>query len=96
MKSIPLRKATAPLADYARDLDAEPVILTVRGKPVAALIAIDDVGVMTSSLARKQRFMAIIEESRAKLRAEGGISSDEMRRRLGIKPRRRQTRRAVG
>lgn len=95
MKSLPLRKATAPLTEYARDLTTEPVVFTVRGKPVAALVAIESADAETISLATNPRFMAIIEESRARLRAEGGISSEEMRRRLGIKPRRRQARRVA-
>ena len=33
------------------------------------------------------RFLAIIERSRARQKAEGGLSSDEMRRRLGLRPK---------
>jgi hypothetical protein len=31
--------------------------------------------------------MAIIEDSRRRFREEGGLTSDEVRRRLGIKPK---------
>jgi hypothetical protein len=41
----------------------------------------------TRTLAVHPEFLALIERSRARLRAEGGISSDEMRRRLQRPPR---------
>lgn len=41
MKKLELAKATAPLAKYALDVRKEPVVLTERGKPVAALVAIE-------------------------------------------------------
>src|SRR5438105_5032597 len=37
MKSIELQQATQPLADYTRELRDEPLVLTVNGRPVAAL-----------------------------------------------------------
>ena len=40
MKTLEMSKATAPLADYARDVDKEPVIVTEHGRPVAALMPI--------------------------------------------------------
>jgi hypothetical protein len=36
------------------------------------------------ALSTNPQFMALIERSRARHRAEGGISSEEMRRRLGL------------
>ena len=38
-------------------------------------------------LSINQKFMAMIERSRARHKAEGGISSEGMRRRLGLKGR---------
>jgi hypothetical protein len=38
----------------------------------------------TESLSNNPKFLAILERSRKRLREEGGISSDEMRRRLGL------------
>ena len=40
------------------------------------------------ALGKHPDFLALIERSRARQRAEGGISSEEMRRRLGLKPKR--------
>jgi prevent-host-death family protein len=80
-----MEKATAPLFEYARDVRKHPVILTVKGKPVAALVSIENADAETVTLSTNPRFLAVIERSRARHRAEGGISSAEMRRRLGLK-----------
>jgi prevent-host-death family protein len=85
MKTLEMAKATAPLAEYARDVSREPVILTVRGKPVAALVSVENADLETITLSTHPQFIALIERSRARQRAEGGISSEEMRRRLGAR-----------
>lgn len=85
MKTLDLAKATAPLADYARDVGKEPVVLTSGGRPVAALVAIENADLETVALSNHPRFLAVIERSRARQKSEGGISSGEMRRRLGLK-----------
>lgn len=41
-------------------------------------------------VAASPRFQAIIERSRERHRREGGISPEEMRRRLGVAPRARR------
>ena len=84
MKTIELDQATASLAEYARQVKSEPVLLTEHGNPVAALLSLENVDRESLSLSTNPQFMEIIEQSRARLAAEGGISSDEMRRRLGL------------
>jgi len=85
MKTLEMKQATASLAEYARDVKKEPVILTVAGKPVAALIAIENADAETVSLSTDPRFLALIERSRARHSAEGGITRPEMRRRLRLR-----------
>lgn len=85
MKMLELVEATAPLAEYARGVSQEPVILTVKGKPVAALVSIENADVETVTLSTHPYFLALIGRSRARQKAEGGIPSAEMRRRLGLK-----------
>jgi antitoxin (DNA-binding transcriptional repressor) of toxin-antitoxin stability system len=87
MKTLELTKATAPLADYAREINKEPVIVTRDGKPVAALVALENADLETVSLSVDPQFLARIERSRARQKADGGISGKEMRRRLGVKPK---------
>ena len=84
MKIIEMAEATATLADYAREVAVEPVIVTVGDKPVAALVSIENADLETVSLSTNPNFLAIIERSRARHQAEGGIPSDEMRHRLGL------------
>ena len=84
MKIIEKVEAKASLAEYADGVGTEPVIVTVNGMPVAALIALEDTDLETISLSMNSDFLALIERSRARQKAEGGISSEEMRRRLGI------------
>ena len=87
MKTLEMSKATAPLADHAREVDKEPVIVTENGRPVAALMPIENADHETVSLGTNARFLALIERSRQRHDGEGGISSDEMRRRLQVERR---------
>jgi hypothetical protein len=84
MRTLELAEATAPLADYARRLRKNPDVVTVEGKPIAALVDISDAHIETVRLSTHPKFMTVIERSRARLKAEGGIPSVEMRRRLGL------------
>ena len=84
MKTLEMAEATAPLAQYARDVTGEPLILTIGGKPVAALVPIENADLETVTLSTHPEFLALIERSRVRQQAEGGISSAEMRRRLGL------------
>ncbi len=85
MKTIELQKATASLAEYSQDVTNGPLIVTKKGKPVAALVSIQQLDLEALSLGANPDFLAIIKRSRARQTAEGGLSSEEMRRRLGIK-----------
>lgn len=85
MKTLELEKATAPLSQYAEQVSGGPLILTVGGKPVAALVSVENADLETMSLSTNPQFLDLIERSRARQNAEGGISSAEMRRRLGMK-----------
>jgi prevent-host-death family protein len=85
VKMLEMAKATAPLADYAKDAAKGPVIVTLRGRPVAALMPIENADRETVSLSTNPRFLALIERSRSRHANEGEISSEEMRRRLKAK-----------
>ncbi len=85
MTTVEMKKATGSLAEYAKEVIKEPLIVTVNGKPTAALVPIENADVETVTLSTNSQFIALIERSRARHKAEGGISSAEMRRRLGLK-----------
>ncbi len=87
MKTVEVAKATLPLSDYTKKVKKEPVIITKKGKPVAALVSIINADIETVSLSNNPKFIALIERSRTRQKSEGGISSEEMHRRLG-KPKR--------
>lgn len=92
MKTLELADATAPLADYTRGLRKEPVVVLRKGKPVAALMPIENADRETVALSTNPEFLALIERSRRRHKTEGGISSEEMRRRLGVPVRARRKR----
>ena len=84
MKTLDIAKATASLAQYAREVGDEPIVLTDAGRPVAALVSVEEADLESLALSTHPEFLDLIERSRARYRAEGGISSAEMRRRLGL------------
>jgi prevent-host-death family protein len=45
-----MAKPTAPLAEYAPEVKREPVVLTVKGKPVAPLVSIKNADWETATL----------------------------------------------
>ncbi|MEW6668214.1 MAG: type II toxin-antitoxin system prevent-host-death family antitoxin [Thermodesulfobacteriota bacterium] len=85
MKRIDISEATGSLAEYVRDTTQEPVIVMEGGRPVAALVPIEDADLETVSLSSNAEFIALIERSRLRHGVEAGISPAEMRRRLGLK-----------
>jgi prevent-host-death family protein len=92
MKRLELKEATHPLTEYVREVQDEPVVFTVDGDPVAALVGIEGMDWESFSLSTNPDFIAILEQSRAQYKAEGGISSDEVRKRLGLDKRGNETR----
>jgi antitoxin (DNA-binding transcriptional repressor) of toxin-antitoxin stability system len=64
--------------------EEEPVVITVDGKPVAALMALENADLEGVSLCTSPAFLRLIDRSRARHGVEGGVSSEEMRRRLGL------------
>jgi len=85
MKTLDISQATESLAAYAQGVTEESIILTEKGQPVAALISIQDIDWETIKLSSDPQFMQIIEQSRARQKKEGSVSSEEMRRRLSVK-----------
>jgi antitoxin (DNA-binding transcriptional repressor) of toxin-antitoxin stability system len=101
VKLIEKTDATDSLAEYAENIQSGPLIVTEQGCPVAALVPIENADLETVTLSTNRQFLEIIERSRARVRAEGGISSHEMRRRFqestgkhdteGDRPKRKKT-----
>jgi len=87
MKTVEKVEATESLAIYTSGVAEGPLVVTVNGRPVAALIAIENADLETISLSTNPEFIKIIQRSRERQKREGGISSEEMRRRLGVPPK---------
>jgi hypothetical protein len=88
-KTVQLSKATESLAAYIRDLDGGPILVTDRGRTIAAIISVNNADAETISLSQNPKFHTIINRSRARQKREGGLSSQEMRQRFGISARKK-------
>lgn len=82
VKRVEVTDATESLATYIRQADAGPVVVTEAGRPVAALVLLDNTDLETVVLSTDPEFLDLIERSRARQTKEGGLSSAEVRRRL--------------
>jgi prevent-host-death family protein len=92
VKTIEMSEATASLSEYARRARKETVIVTQRGKPVAALMPVDaNTDLENLVVTTHPTFRAIMDRSEARYRAEGGLSTEQVRARLAAqrKPRRK-------
>ncbi len=84
MKKMSLNEAVAPLRDYARAHVTEPLILTTRGKPVAALIHLSDADWESVCIGMNPQFISLIERSRKRAEREGTIPLAVVKCELGI------------
>lgn len=80
MKSINLATAHRPLADYARDLGKEIVVLTRGDRPVAAIVPLQNIDRESLVLSQHPEFLRIIARSRAELAAGRKMTLKQMKR----------------
>jgi prevent-host-death family protein len=90
MRKMDIRDALAPLSEYALRVTEEPLVLTKNGKPWAAVISLKKNDWESISLSTNPDFIDMLQESRRRLRTKGGISTAEMRKRLGLKSKRQR------
>ena len=72
MSTVELSEATGSLSEYVRKARRETLVLTRRGKAVAAMTPLDEEDYFSMRLANDPEFIAIIERGRAQYKAEGG------------------------
>jgi hypothetical protein len=89
VKRIDVSKATAPLSKYATRAGRETVVVTVRGKPVIAVVSLEGVDAESLAVSTSPKFLGIIERSRKRHADEGGISAKDVRRLLGLEKKKR-------
>ncbi len=86
MKSIDLADVTA-LGPFLATGSTEPVLVQSQGETIAAVVPVaSDDDLEDLILSRSPEFAAILQRSQQRLEREGGLSSDEVRRRLGLLP----------
>ena len=83
MKTIDLSEVSA-LAPHVQPGSQEPVIVIENGKTVAAILPADEGDIESLLLSINPQFQAILERSQRRLESEGGLSSAEVRSRLGL------------
>jgi prevent-host-death family protein len=87
MKTVEMSEATGPLSEYAERAHHETLVVTEGGKPVAALVPIEEVDLESLSLGTNPDFLALIAQSRARCHPGAGISSGEIREHLAARTR---------
>jgi hypothetical protein len=63
-----------------------------KGKPLAAVVSLKGTDLETASVSVSPVFQQIIKRSRRRQASEGGMSSDQVRLELGLKPKRHRSR----
>ncbi len=87
MKTIDIAEATAPLAQYARENRRQTLVVTRRGRPIAALMPISTPADIESfKVGRSPAFQEVIAESRRLNPPGTGLTAEQVRRALA--PRR--------
>ena len=81
MKTIELSDIAA-LSPHLESDSTEPVVVRSHGKTLAAVVPANDDDVDSLLLSINPRFQRILERSEERLRTEGPLSADEVRRRL--------------
>ena len=86
MKIVEMNEAKGSLSDYARRNRRHAVVVTKRGRPVSALLPLQKgADLERLALSLNARFRAILDKSQAEVRAGKVVSSEEVRRLLGLK-----------
>jgi hypothetical protein len=94
MKAIDLSEVAA-LAPHLKSGSHEPLLLIHRGHVVATVVPADEQDAEHMLLSLNPKFEAILDRSRRRLETEGGLSSAEVRKQLGLPPKPGPTRRST-
>lgn len=79
MKTIKLSSASRPLAEYARELEEDIVVLTERNRPVAAIVPLKHVDRESLVLSGHPEFLDLIARARREFAAGKTLSLEEIK-----------------
>jgi len=80
MRTIEISTASKPLADYAREIGGEMIILTDKDRPIAAIVSLENVDRESLSLGVNPKFLEIIKRAEDEFKAGKTLSLEEMKR----------------
>lgn len=87
MKTVALSEVEAKLNELASDSRGEPVLVTRDGLPVGILYAVADPDEMERlALSHSPKFRALLESGRQQAREGKGLTIDQFRKELGLRP----------
>ena len=80
MKTIELKDADESLAEYVKRMEGEEITIVHKGVPLAVLTPVGNDDYESVELSTNPKFIEMLERSRKRLREEGGIPAEEMRK----------------
>jgi len=84
MTTAALEQDRLTLRELAELAQNGPVLITEHGQPVVAVIALDEAEAEAWLMGQSEELMEIVEQSRRRLRDEGGLSLKDMRQELEL------------
>ncbi len=84
MTTVTLEQNKLTLRELAELAQNGPVLITEHGQPVVAVIALDEAEAEAWLMGQSEELMEIVEQSRRRLREEGGLSLKDMRQELEL------------
>ncbi len=82
MKTVEMPASNRQLRKMVDEAQGEAILLLADGKPVAALVGVEDLDLETLSLGTNPKFLRILRRSFSELKRGRKLSLAEMRRRV--------------
>lgn len=82
IESIELSTASGALADYREDFREKTVVLTLKGRAVAAVVSLQELDKYSFSLRENPEFVKIIEKAREEFATGKRVSLAELKREM--------------
>ncbi len=73
LRNVERAEATARLADYVEDARRGPIVVTMRGRPIAFLASVTDSDLEDLSIGTDPGFLEILRRSRESLKGRGSV-----------------------